>query len=126
MWELFVFIFACENNAWAYFAMCAFGWHFQIKVFDAKGWTCNFGIWHTFKEGKGIVDYVGVLKEVIELYFKSLAKEIFLKFVGLNGIIVYFHLLVQPQMFDWLTIQPFAILNIVGKMFLVPKSLALN
>jgi len=32
---------------------------------------------HTFKEGKGIVDYVGVLKEVIELDFKSLAKEIF-------------------------------------------------
>jgi hypothetical protein len=29
-----------------------------------------------FKEGKGIVDYVGVLKEVIELDFKNLAKEI--------------------------------------------------
>ncbi len=40
--------------------------------------------------------------------------------------IVYFHLLVQPQMFDWLTIRPFAILNIVRKMFLAPKFMDLN
>jgi hypothetical protein len=29
-----------------------------------------------FKEGKDIVDYVGVLKEVIEFDFKSLEKDI--------------------------------------------------
>jgi hypothetical protein len=105
--------------------MCAFGGHLRIKVIDAKRWTCNFGIWCTFKESKGFFYYVGVLKEVIELEFKSLAKEIVLKFVGsnkrCNGMIVYFHFLIQPQMFDWLTIQPFAILIIVGKKVFGPN-----
>jgi hypothetical protein len=103
--------------------MCVFGWHFWIKVIDAKRWTCNFGIWHTFKEGKSIVDYVGVLKEVIELDFKSLAKEIIFE-------VCWFKQNVQWNdcVFSSVgtTSNGWLIDNIVGKMFLAPKSMDLN
>jgi hypothetical protein len=65
--------------------MWAFGCHFHIKTIDTKRQTCDSGVGCIFQEGEGIVDYIVILKEIIEVDFRSLAKEIVFKVCWLKS-----------------------------------------